>query len=665
MGIGSKSIQKVVKNVSADATDDVLSKTLASVVTDNAIDTTKKGFGKQLLSGVRSKVFNSDKATAQSIVDNFPMLFRADYGDSANDLIKTLSHDGGAVLSGFASNPKFNMSKTKRTLGISRDSFDKFFNSSDNSFLANAGGEIIGSPRASEYYKNGAVNAQDTLGVIRDTILDTAEKNNALANLPSYSGADDYAAALLENLYGNRGFSGMNEFKMPMSAHNITSVQNLGEDAARKLSDDAVLTLANGETITVPANSLFGGFDGVAATGNFTMTSGLKEAIKNDPRKAIYDMLKAKYGDEAANIMQMYGRDLDKKKANAFLSRLLTGQDVEAPLVQYHGVSPEKLKKILDLSEETYSDVAIPNPSLQIVDPTKNSGTKYGDIVLLGNKSIPGGINQYSKLPDMSGKYQVYSRDIYSPRQPQISYTKGTPVIEGTRKLATPENLSEYMNKQGTKAVESTWANPGSMAATQAKRFRDPLEVVQNSDLLAAQNELDTIFEQWNNDTSGAVSELLDKYLKKNPDVNQYSYADYISSELQDAMAGKRGWDDPYGIWTTEEGRRIVAELKDKASKLPTAYFEAKANRAVPLSEFGGVVLPEGFSDPVIEKALEDAGLQVMGRYNPENYDESLKSVLTGLLKKNDRLSTPYIYSTLGALLGGGALLASANRDNS
>lgn len=353
-----------------------------------------------------------------------------------------------------------------------------------------------------------------------------------------------------------------------------------------------------------------------------------------------------KYGDKADEIMAYYGSDIAKKGDNSFLGRLLSGQKVENPLVMYHSVDSSKLRDMLELADATYSDYAIPNPSVQVVDPTKNVGTSYGDVILLGNKSIPGGINKYSGKPDLyGGKYNLFSRDIYSPRKPNIEWSKGTPTIAGTRKRATPDNISEYMTKQGTKAVEGNWSTPASLAAATSKRFKNPLDAIKNSDLLQSQGGLQRAFNDWDNEVSDSVQTLLDKYMVDNPDVNPYDYSDYIMSELKYSMAGRKAWDDPYGINTTEEGRNIVKNLTSKAKELPTAYFEGKPSRAIPLEEFGGVILPEGFSDTYVGKALKDAGLEIKGWYDPENYEESLQNTLVGLTKGSDRLTTPYLMS--------------------
>lgn len=675
--------QQAIKKASSD----ILRNAVTDIVAKNSIDLASKGFGKQILSGLRNKVFNSPASEAQALVDAFPKLYRTDFGVDGNDMISTLKNDGGAVLSGYAKFDNVDTGKGTRRLGISRDSFDRFFKRPENSFLANPRMEVGGSPRTGELYPNNQLrNAEDVLSDLRNKVLNyytSDPANEELINsIPNIYGADEYAAGLLEEIAkSNSPINTINEFKMAMGPRDISAISDMDFSNTRQLINDAPLTLANGETINVPANSLFGNFDGIReklydVSKGMTTENGYKyagktlpkEVLKNDPRAVIYNKLVEDYGPEKTReIMAYYGGDIGKSAKsgqNSFLGKLLTGEEVENPLVMYHGVGTDKLKEILDLAEETSNEYAIPNPSLQVVSPNVNAGSSYGDVILLGNKSIPGGIDPYRGGPDYGSKYNLYSRDVYSPRKPNIEYKNGIPTISGTRKLATPQNISDYMNKQGVKAVESGWATPGSMAATQAQRLKNPLEAIKNSDLIKAQEELDEAFDNWDSEVDGGVKKFLDKYMEKNPDANRFSYHDYIAEELQNAMAGGPAWEgDPYGIWT-DEGRKVVADLKKKAANLPTSYFEAKANRAVPLREFGGAILPEGYSDERVLKALEESGINVLGFYDHNNYQDSMKSVLSSLIKGKDRFNTKYLYSILAGLFGLGSVVGASNSSN-
>lgn len=581
---GSKALQA--------ASSDVLRNTITDIVAKNSIDLASKGFGRQILSNIRQKVFNSPTSEAQALVDAFPKLYRTDFGVDGNDMISQLKNDGGAVLSGYAKFDDVNTGKGTRRLGISRDSFDKFFKDPQNSLLANPRNEIGGSPRTGALYPNNQLrNAQDVLSDVRNRVLDyyTADPNNTelIGSIPNISGADDYASGILEEIARtNSPVSHINEFKMAMGPRDISSISDMSFGNTRQLINDIPLTLANGETINVPANSLFGNFDdireqlydipkGETANGGYKY-SGIalpKEALKNEPKTAIYNKLVEEYGPaKTREIMAYYGGDIGKSAKsgqNSFLGRLLTGEEVESPMVMYHGVGTENLKAMLELAEKTSSEHAIPNPSLQVVNPNVNAGTGYGDVILLGNKSIPGGLDKYTGAPDYGSKYNLYSRDIYSPRKPYIETNKNDiPYIQGTRQVASPENISKYMNRSGDIGTESNRFSPGSMAATQSKRFKTPLDAVKNSNLIKAQDEINEIFDKWNSEVYGGIEKFLNKYMEKNPNGNRFIYGDSIGEELQNVMTGKPAWEeDPYGVWT-DEGRKVASDLKQKAVRL-------------------------------------------------------------------------------------------------
>mgnify|MGYP006908851236 CR=1 FL=1 len=133
--VGEQALAKGGSKALQSASSDVLRNAITDIVTKNSIDLASKGFGQQILSGLRQKAFNSPAAEAQALVDAFPKLYRTDFGVDGNDMISQLKNDGGAVLSGYAKFDNVNTGKGTRRLGISRDSFDRFFKDPQNSFL--------------------------------------------------------------------------------------------------------------------------------------------------------------------------------------------------------------------------------------------------------------------------------------------------------------------------------------------------------------------------------------------------------------------------------------------------------------------------------------------------------------------------------------------------
>ncbi len=351
-------------------------------------------------------------------------------------------------------------------------------------------------------------------------------------------------------------------------------------------------------------------------------------------------------GVDMAKIFREYGGD--KPGGRKMIANMLTDSADNPPaLVGYHGVGTEKLKKALD-----NMDGEIVNPSLQIVNPEVNPGKKYGDIILLGDKDMYFGKGQYG-LVDSWGKTNAYSRDVYSPRVPNFVEKNGEKFIEGTRKPYTPANVSDFMNKQGTKAVESNWATPGSVAATQSEQFNKLSDILDAAGQLGAGESNRKAFDDFGEYLEKRISDYADETGRMGD--NRYITIDNIMSEVQDALKGKYQPDDYYGL-RTQQGRELLGDIRRQIAGLPTDYFEAKVRRPVGLNEFTGAILPNNYADDTILQALKDAGVPIVGNYDPANMDETLQATLKGLTKGKNRFTTPYMLG-IGGLLGGGAIL--------
>lgn len=328
---GQQAIQK--------ASSDVLRNAITDIVAKNSIDLASKGFGKQILSALRSKVFNSPANEAQALVDAFPKLYRTDFGIEGNDMITQHKNDGGAVLSGFAKFDNVDTGKGTRRLGISRDSFDRFFKRPENSFLANPKMEVGGSPRTGELYPNNQLrNAEDVLSDLRNRVLNyytSDPANEELINsIPNIYGADEYAAGLLEEIAKNNSpINTINEFKMAMGPRDISAISDMDFGNTRQLINDAQLTLANGETINVPANSLFGNFDGVReklydVPKGMTTDSGYKYTGNILPEGYNNPRVEKALKDAGLEVLGRYNPKEDYNEAlGSVLRNLIKGKD--------------------------------------------------------------------------------------------------------------------------------------------------------------------------------------------------------------------------------------------------------------------------------------------------------------------------------------------------
>lgn len=385
-----------------------------------------------------------------------------------------------------------------------------------------------------------------------------------------------------------------------------------------------------------------------------------KRGNKDMVRDAFMAMQPDIPGKDLSSMFRAYGGD--KPAGRKMLSELLTDEAGDIPsLVGYHSVGTDKLKMAID---DLGGDIV--NPSLQIVDPAVNAGKSYGDVILLGDKDMYFDKGDYGVL-DTWGKSNAYSRDIYSPRMPKSVEKNGEKFIEGTRKPYTAQNISDYMNKQGKKAVESTWATPAQAAAATAERankLSDLLEWAKEGKI-GKQVDNEKAFDDFNKYVSDRIFDYADKngYLKDS--YNSFMVNDEILTDVQNLLNGKRIGDDFYNLYGPE-GRELVRDISRAAYNLPTDYFEVKATRPLGLGEFSGAILPNDYADEQVLKALEEAGVPIMGNYDPSNYDESLRQTLQEITKGKNRFQTPYMLGAAG-LLGGGSILGallSGGNDN-
>lgn len=347
-----------------------------------------------------------------------------------------------------------------------------------------------------------------------------------------------------------------------------------------------------------------------------------------------------KYGAAASrDLFSHYGDDVAKKGAKSFLAREMAGTNDVPKMVTYHSLPEDKMELAI-----TQMDSHLINPSFQNVDPAKNMGGDFGEIVLLGNKNL---VN--------SAKPQVasYNRDVYSPRFPQID-DEGN--IAFSNVYASPDAVSRHMNKHSVVASEEGFGSgihPATLAAKQAKKFKNVRDMVENQGNIQPYDVTHNQLDQFRDDLADTIGSMSDTIEKGG---SNYGWSE-AEADLADMMKGKQ----PFYSYAPEQLDQ-VASMRQRAKALPTDYFETKVTRPVKLDEISGAILPEDFNNAKILAEFERRGIPIVDRYNrkaminDDNQNSSLQAALQRLTAQ-DRLNTPYLLGTAGALpLAGGIL---------
>lgn len=349
--------------------------------------------------------------------------------------------------------------------------------------------------------------------------------------------------------------------------------------------------------------------------------------------------LTEKYGkDVARTAFSSYGDDVAKKGANSFLARELAGTNNVPKMVSYHSLPEDKMEMAINSM-----DSHLVNPSFQNVDPAKNMGGDFGEIVLLGNKDL---VN--SAKPNVAS----YNRDVYSPRFPQID-DEGNIAFSNIQ--ANADSVSRHMNKSATVgSEEGFWGglHPATLAAKQAKKFKNVRDMVEHQDNIMPYDVTRTDLDSFRDDLADTVGSMSDTIEKGG---SNYGWSE-AEADLADMMKGKAAFYD----YTPEQLAQIDS-MRKRSKTLPTDYFETKVTRPVKLDEISGAILPEDFNNAKILAEFERRGIPVVDRYNrkaminDDNQNSSLQAALQRLTSK-DRLSTPYLLGTAGAIPTAGAL---------
>jgi hypothetical protein len=248
----------------------------------------------------------------------------------------------------------------------------------------------------------------------------------------------------------------------------------------------------------------------------------------------------------------------------------------------------------------------IPAPSVAITKPSQGfSG--YGDISLVAPP----------ELVTPSRNVPVFGSDVYSPRFPSIEddkifrgFTPG-----GKRKYApvTMENVLREM-KGNVRGGESFNYGPSSIRAQVTPQFKSLGDIQEAREKIISPDEF-KVEKEASNKMLEDLRERFEPYFKK----GSYDRSWAVFPELMTDFARTRRPSEfayHYNDLPVEqlaEARSFLSHLRN----MPTEYFEAKPQRAVPLSEFSGAVVPADIPGSVVDR-IRKMGIGRIEEYGDE-----------------------------------------------
>jgi len=180
------------------------------------------------------------------------------------------------------------------------------------------------------------------------------------------------------------------------------------------------------------------------------------------------------------------------------------------------------------------------------------------------------------------------------------------------------ENVVKTMTKT-LQGGEGFHYGGGSVRAKLATELKNLKQIQAQRDRIVSASE----FKAVKNESEERLGEALDQlrpYYKF--DAERMNYIDDASSAIAE---GPRGWRESFNL--DENSRKIITDLVEYLRNLPTAYFEAKAQRAVDLGEFHTAIVPKDAPADVLQ-ILQDSGVKI------EKYDRKKEGARRAAIEK-------------------------------
>jgi hypothetical protein len=265
--------------------------------------------------------------------------------------------------------------------------------------------------------------------------------------------------------------------------------------------------------------------------------------------------------------------------AEAIAARLAK-QEVSAsdPMLAVHNLT----SKNLNVADRIGGLAA---PSIAIAKP-KYGFDSFGDISLIGDENLitPG--------PEM----RVFSADAFTPRFPEM-YGNGFPVRNKDGSIGQiPLTMDEAVRRMKEQPIRNgeKLTTAGAIRALVAPEFKTLDEIKANRHRIKNTRETNNAYiTQGVNQNYNALSDELFPY-RRQKRTDDWEHLLGMKDAMRDVT--EKGIDalDAYYKGLPPEVKEKTLSYLNSLPDVPTEYFEAKALRGVPFSDFKAAIVPEG-----------------------------------------------------------------------
>ena len=288
---------------------------------------------------------------------------------------------------------------------------------------------------------------------------------------------------------------------------------------------------------------------------------------------------------------------------NPYLKGVKEGDE----LIGMHNLTSDNLEHAQEMGGLPVPSIGITKASSPIVG--------FGDISLIAKQQMvePGRGNP------------VFDADVYSRRYPTVEYVDDVDKIfkgftyGGNRRYA-PHTLENVVKEMKGPVVdrEGVSYGAGSLRSKLAHKFRNFKGIQKARNNIVPEKEMEVVRDEMNERLFNLADDLTpyDKHGRG----NEMGYGDIVTARLDPTERLSDYYKD-----IPQKLQNEIGTFKHDLKNAPTAYFEAKPQRAVKLQEFGGAIVPDNVDARILE-ILKRNGIENVERYGDKTKAEAMQN---------------------------------------